>query len=259
MMTTHQLLLLLTLIPSNPNGKCLIWSTTTMKGNEPDQSNQPPHRAIWKPPPWPILKVNSDDAIFREQNSVDVVLDMGGGLVLFQRSTIDVIEEGLSTNYIDTMFQEEDRAGIGVIIRECQGKGLAHMVRIIPLPLTIIELETLAISQALQFDADLSLEDVTPEGVSRIAMNALNANSQSLESFGLLSHDVKCFASLFHCIRFSHVCREGLLYSHIKRNDNRVAHSLAKNVLCIPDFQIQMEDVPSHIGSILQLDVVEFY
>ena len=99
-----------------------------MKGNEPDQSNQPPHRAIWKPPPWPILKVNSDDAIFREQNFVDVVLDMGGGLVLFWRSTINVIVEGLGTNYIDTMFQEEDRARIGVIIRECQGKGLAHMV-----------------------------------------------------------------------------------------------------------------------------------
>ena len=103
-------------------------SATTMKSNEPDQSNQPPHRAIWKPPPWPILKVNSDDAIFREQNFVDVVLDMGGGLVLFWRSTINVIVEGSSTNYIDTMFQEEDRARIGVIIRECQGKGLAHMV-----------------------------------------------------------------------------------------------------------------------------------
>ena len=58
-------------------------ATTTMKGNEQDQSNQPPHCAIWKPSPWPILKVNSDDAIFWEQNSVDVVLDMGGGLVLF--------------------------------------------------------------------------------------------------------------------------------------------------------------------------------
>ena len=155
-------------------------ATTTMKGNEPDQSNQPPHRAIWKPPPWLILKVNSDDAIFQEQNSVDVVLDMGGGLVLFWRSTIDVIVEGSGTYYIDTMFQEEDRAGIGVIIRKCQGKGLAHMVGIIPLPLTIIELETLVISKALQFDVDLSLEDVTTEGVLEIAMNALNADSQSL-------------------------------------------------------------------------------
>ena len=79
----------------------------------------------------------------------NVVLDMGGGLVLFWRLTIDVIVEGSGTNYIDTMFQEEDRVGIGVIIPECQGKGLAHMVRIIPLPLTIIKLETLAILKAL--------------------------------------------------------------------------------------------------------------
>ena len=190
---------------------------------------------------------------------MDVVLDMRGGLVLFWRSTIDVIVEGSGTKYINTMFQEEDRAGIGVIIRECQGKGLAHMVGIIPLPLTITELETLAISKASQFYANLSLEDVTPEEVLEIAMNPLNADSQSLESFGLLSRDVKCFASLFHCIRFSHVLREGLLYSHSKRNDNGVAHSLAKNALCIPDFQVWMEDVSSHIGSILQLDVVKFY
>ena len=98
--------------------------------------------------------MNSDDAIFQEQNFVDVVLDMEGGLVLFWRSTIDVIVEGLGINYIDRMFQEEDRAGIGVIIQECQGKDLAHMVKIIPL--TVIKLETLAISKALQFDADLS-------------------------------------------------------------------------------------------------------
>ena len=124
-------------------------ATTTMKGNEPDQSDQPPHRAIWKPPPWPILKVTSDNAIFWEQKSVDVVLDIGGGLVLFWRSTIDVIVEGLGTNYINTMFQEEDWAGIGVIIRECHGKGLAHMVGIIPLPLPVIDLETLAILKAL--------------------------------------------------------------------------------------------------------------
>ena len=91
-------------------------ATTTMKGNKPNQSNQPPHCAIWKSPSWLILKVNSDDAIFQEQNYVDVVLDMGGGLVLFWKLTIDVIVEGSGTNYIDTIFQEEDRARIGVII-----------------------------------------------------------------------------------------------------------------------------------------------
>ena len=53
-------------------------SITAMKGNELDQSNQPPHCAIWKPPPWPILKVNFDDAIFLEQNYVGV----GVGVVI---------------------------------------------------------------------------------------------------------------------------------------------------------------------------------
>ena len=47
---------------------------------------------------------------------MDVVLDIGGGLVLFWRLTIDVLVEGSGTNYIDKMFQEEDRAEIGVII-----------------------------------------------------------------------------------------------------------------------------------------------
>ena len=49
---------------------------------------------------------------------------------------------------------------------------------------------------------------------------------------------------------------ERLLYSRVKRNGNRVAHSLAKNALRIPDFQILMENVPSHIVSILDLDVI---
>ena len=50
-----------------------------------------------------------------------------------------------------------------------------------------------------------------------------------------------------------------LLYSHVKRNNNRVAHNLTSNALCIPDVQIWMEDVPSHIGSILLLDVVALH
>ena len=87
---------------------------------------------------------------------IDPQSNMGGGLVLFWRLTIDLIVEGSGTNYIDTMFQVEDRAGIGVVIRDCQGKGLANMVGIIPLPLTVMELETLATSKALQLDANLS-------------------------------------------------------------------------------------------------------
>ena len=57
--------------------------------------------------------------------------------------------------------------------------------------------------------------------------------------------DVKIFANNY----------VSLLCSHIQRNGNRVAHSLAKNTLCRPDLQVWMKDVSSHIISILDLDV----
>ena len=97
-----------------------------------------------------------------------------------------------------------------------------------------MELETLATLESLQFAADLSLKDVILEGDSEIAINALNADSHSFKSFGLLSRDVTCFASLFHCIRFSHVRREG----------NSVAHNLARHARHVTGFQVWMEDVP---------------
>ena len=161
---------------------------------------------------------------------------IGGGLVLFWRSSIDATMEGSSTSYIDATFQEENRVGIGVIIRDCQGKGLAQWPKIIPLPQTVVELETLTASKALQCAADLRLNDVNLEGDAEIVINALNENSHSLASFGLPIQDVKCFANLFHCIRFSHVRREG----------NSVAHILTRHARHVTGFQVWMEDVPSH-------------
>ena len=46
-----------------------------------------------------------------------------------------------------------------------------------------------------------------------------------------------------------------LLYSHVKRNGNSVEHNLMKHVIWILDFQVWMEDVPSHIVPFLHLDV----
>ena len=59
----------------------------------------------------------------------------------------------------------------------------------------------------------------------------------NLSPTGLLIDDVKRVANSY--VR--------LLYSHIKRNGNKVAHSLAKNALHIPDFHVWLKDVPSHI------------
>ena len=61
--------------------------------------------------------------------------------------------------------------------------------------------------------------------------------------------DVKVYANHFRRV----------LYSHVKRNDNSVAHNLAKHAISIPDFQVWMEDVRSHIVSFLHSDVTHLH
>ena len=148
-------------------------------------------------------------------------------------------------NFDGAMFKEEDRAGIGVIIRDSQGLVLASMSQVIPLPLTVVELETLAAAKALEFASDLSLGKVILEGDSETIINSLNDNSPSLAPFGLPIQEVKNYANLFQCISFLHVCREG----------NNVAHNLARHARHVNGFSVWMEDVPSHTFTTYQADL----
>ena len=109
------------------------------------------------------------------------------------------------------------------------------------------EVEVLAALKAVSFALELGFRSAILEGESLGLIKALKSAECSLSPTGLLIDDVKRVANSF----------VQLLYSHVKRNGNRIAHSLAKNALRIPDFQVWMEDVPSHIVSILQLDVVD--
>ena len=135
--------------------------------------------------------------------------------------------------------------GIGMGIRESNEAVLASFSQKIPQAYKAEVIEVLAALNALSFVFELGFRSTILKGDSLELTQGLKLEERSLSPTGLLLEDVKMFANNF--VR--------LLYSHIKR----VTHSLAKNVLCIPDFQIWMEDVPSHIISILQLDVVEFH
>ena len=110
-------------------------------------------------------------------------------------------------------------------------------------------IEALATLNALSFAFELGFRSIILKGDSLGLTQALKSEERSLSPMGLLIEDSKMFANSF--VR--------LLYSHIKRNNNGVAHSLAKNVLYIPDFQVWIEDVLPHIVLILQLDVIEFH
>ena len=99
--------------------------------------------------------------------------------------------------------------------------------------------------KALSFAHGLGFQNIVLEGDVLNLIQVLKAQEQNLLLWGLLVEDVKEYGTKFRRV----------LYSHVKRNGNSVAHNLAKHALCISDFQVWMEDVPSHIVQFLLLDV----
>ena len=113
---------------------------------------------------------------------------------------------------------------------------MASLPQPIPLPLIALETETITAARALEFALELGLNSIILEGDYEILMKSLMEDSLSIASSGLLIQDVEVIAESFQCIMFSHVRREG----------NKVAHNLTRHLCHVIGFSIWMEDVSSH-------------
>ena len=111
---------------------------------------------------------------------------------------------------------------------------MASLSQKISLPQTVVELETLAATRAIEFSIELGFSKVILEGDSETVIKALQDNSPSLAPFGLLIRDAQEAANFFTCIS----------YAHVGRNDNFVAHNLTKYARHITGFFVWMEVVP---------------
>ena len=103
---------------------------------------------------------------------------------------------------------------------------MASLSQKISLPQTVVELETLAATRAMEFSIELGFSKVIIEGDSETVIKALQDNSPSLAPFGLLIRDAQEAANLLNCISFAHVGRNG----------NFVAHNLARYARHITGF-----------------------
>ena len=77
---------------------------------------------------------------------------------------------------------------------------------------------------------------------------ALINNSSFLSSNGLLTEYIRFNASFFN----------QLLYSHVKREGNKVAHKLARHTLCISNFSVWIEVVPPPLLPVILSDIAGF-
>ena len=113
----------------------------------------------------------------------------------------------LKVNFDGVVFREENSAGVGVIIRDIDGRIIASMVEKVPLPNSVAALEAVAAVKALYFAAGLGISSIALEGDSEIVIKALVSEDTSFADHGHLVEEAKLLSTSFIFCSFSHVKR----------------------------------------------------
>ena len=103
----------------------------------------------------------------------------------------------------------------------------------------------MAASKAVEFGSELGLHRAIIKGDSKVVVNALTCKEFRLAPYAHLINDVSLFSGLY----------SQLSYSHVKRDGNKVAHSLAKLALTSKSCLVWMEDVSPCTLPFVQADL----
>ena len=117
----------------------------------------PKPKERWKPPDASLVKINFDGAIFRDEN----------------------------------------RSGIGVVVRTHTGAILASLAQSIYLALHPTEIEAIAAARALEFGHELGLTKAVLEGDSELIVNLLKTGRATLTSVEPLIQKAFIFSGLY--------------------------------------------------------------
>jgi ribonuclease HI len=141
---------------------------------------------------------------------------------------------GFKANYDGAVFQESNEAGIGVVVRDREGKVMASLVQKVRHPQSVECIEAWAAKRAVKFVTEIGITEAEFEGDSTTIVAALNNHSPVLTPYGHLITDAKILANGLKSYSFTHVKRQG----------NGLAHALARMALHSNNLEVWMEDVP---------------
>ena len=148
-------------------------------------------------------------------------------------------------NYDAAISNAENKAGIGIVVRDYNGEVMASLIQQLEQAYQPMEVEAMAACKAVEFGSEIGVDCAIMKGDSEVIMKALRNNDNGLTPFAPLINDVSLFSSLF----------SELSYSHIRRDGNKVAHSLARLTLMTPGCTVWMEDVPSRTLPFVQANL----
>ena len=142
-------------------------------------------------------------------------------------------------NYDGALCSNTNKSGIGVVIRNGDGLVIASLAQPLNQAFKVVEIEALAASRALEFAANIGLDNVIVEGDSLVVTQALKTKVVVLAAYGLLIRDAFSLAG-----NFSEV-----YYSHIKREGNKVVHGLAKLAVNLAVYNLDGRSSSYHLSS----------
>ena len=132
-----------------------------------------------------------------------------------------------------------------MVVRNCNGEVIASLVQQLEQAFQPLEVEAIAACRAVEFGSEIGVDCAIVEGDSEVLVKALRNTDNGLTPIAPLINDVSLFSSLY----------SELSYSHIKRDGNKVAHSLARLALITPGCTVWMEDIPSRTLPFIQADL----
>ena len=134
---------------------------------------------------------------------------------------------------------------MGVVIQDNSGAVIASLAQLIAPAFQPIEIEVIAAARALDFGQEIGITEAILEGDSELIINSLKVGGQSIASVEPLLQDAMVFSN----------CYSKLLYSHCRREGNRLAHSLARYSINVFNNVVWMEEVPTPLFTVVHQDI----
>ena len=144
-------------------------------------------------------------------------------------------------NIDGAVFADQKAVGVGVIIRDDKGRIEAAMSKKIPIPLGTVEAEAMAYETGLIFVKDIGIHDFIVEGDLLIIHHAMCESSNPPSSVAIVVQVMQDMCKEFR----------GVMFSHVRRKGNRLAHLLAKHACSVDDFITWIKETPCFLEQAL--------
>ena len=107
-------------------------------------------------------------------------------------------------NYDGALSNADNKSGIGVVVRDCQGDVIASLVQQLDQAYQPVEVEALVACRAVEFGSELGLHRATIEGDSELVVKALRCKEYGLAPYAHLIKDVSLFSGLYSELSLSY-------------------------------------------------------